>query len=143
MRQGVIRTVLIVLFWAELVLVLYGVTIGIELQREILSITNINSGWLHVVAFLVMALTAFLIWDRTFLIVAALVLLAVLIEAAQLVIHGRTASVLDGVASSAGIVFGSVYWLLYRRLWPSAGDPNVYGDGGGQTPAITSPRDTE
>ena len=82
----------------------------------------IDSVWLHVGAFLLMALTAFLIWDRTWTIIAALVLLAIVIEAAQSVIPDRTVSILDALGSSVGIVLGWVSRRIYRRWLASKDD---------------------
>ena len=118
LEKGSAKAVLVVLFWGELIVVLYGATFGSDLQNEIGNLTNLRGAGLHTAVFAVLALTAFLTWERTGAIVVALSLVAVAIETAQIFVPGRDASLTDAAASCLGIAAGWAIIKVYALCVP-------------------------
>ncbi|OQM77579.1 hypothetical protein [Manganibacter manganicus] len=70
----------------------------------------------HVVAFCWLSFAGLLAWNRTWIVVVGLILSAGLLELAQLIDSLHEASLLDWVASTAGVVFGWALSAVVRRI---------------------------
>lgn len=108
-----LKVLLLVAFWIELILMLWGASFGSGLRAMLLDFFMIDDKMLHAISFMILTFTALAIWRPAWVVVLGLILLAVNIEVVQIILPERTGSIKDFSASAAGI---GVAWSFVHVL---------------------------
>lgn len=104
------RRVVIAVFWLEVAVLLWAASFGGGFQGQVTQLLGVNDKVVHALAFALLAMTGFILWNAPRIVVPALLALALAIEAMQSLVPGRTPSLWDFAASAAGIAVGAVFW---------------------------------
>ena len=115
-RSRALHTMLLVWLIAAVAITLYYALFAHAHSSLLASLFDRPDVVFHLVAFVAMALPAFLLWGSMWKVVMGLVALAGAIELLQMTLRDREASFADLGAGSAGIVLGSLAAILVSYL---------------------------